>query len=234
MPNKIAKPNKQKHNLIVVAHPDDETIYFGALMLARRRLPWTVVCVTDGNADGMGQKRRRQFMTACKLLKAERAVWLGFPDIFKQRLEVDRLVSALQDLPEPASVFTHSIVGDYGHPHHQDVCFAVHRAFEGRRSPVHSVAYNCFPDFTVRINRTQYDLKTQILSKVYGSETRRFANLLPATASEGFARLSFAEILAIYRYFTAHKTPPRGALNHYKWFWSYMKSANDLTARRLF
>jgi len=52
--------------LLVVAHPDDETIFFGGTMYSLKKRGWKVIVVTDGNADGMGSTRRNQLLARAK------------------------------------------------------------------------------------------------------------------------------------------------------------------------
>ena len=228
--------SKTKHDLLVVAHPDDETIFFGALLLSRRKRPWHVVCVTDADAEGMGRRRHRQFIRACKLLGVARVECLGFPDIFEQRLDLEQLEERLTSFMYPScptEVFTHGVLGEYGHPHHQDVSFAVHTVFHDR-CPVYSSAYNCFPDLLVRLTRARFEMKAHILSEIYGSETTRFANLLPATSCEGFTRVGIREIRALYTWFRHGKKPRRQDLLHYSWLYPFLKSNPRFAERRLF
>ncbi len=222
-----------KYNLLVVAHPDDETLFFGALLLNYRKRPWHVVCVTDANADGMGAKRKKQFDKACKLLKVQNSSWWSFPDVFSQRLDTKALIKKLEALPEPVEVFTHGIVGEYGHPHHQDVSFAVHSVF-AKTHTVFSSAYNAFPEFTVGLKPSQYETKTKILSEVYGSETARFMHILPATAVEGFVRVGLKEVEAIYRFVRDGILPSQKDLKTYQWYWPHLKARGDFTKNRLF
>ncbi len=196
---------KLKSNLIVVAHPDDESIFFGGLVQRERKSPWHLVCVTDGNADGRGQDRNRDFRKAAKTLKIKRAEHWDFPDHYNERLDLDRLIANLKKLEKPKTVFTHSILGDYGHPHHQDVCLAVHRAFDGQ-VPIWSIAYNCWPKKSLQLTAKEFKTKTHILTDVYQSETRRFIHLLPATSSEGFVQVGLAEVEHLYRVLR-HKEP---------------------------
>jgi LmbE family N-acetylglucosaminyl deacetylase len=222
-----------KYNLLVVAHPDDETIFFGALLLNYRKLPWHVVCVTDANADGMGKLRKLEFARACRLLKIKETSWLNFPDVFSKRLDTDALVEKLKSLPSPTEVFTHGIIGEYGHPHHQDVSFAVHQAF-GKTHKVWSSAYNAFPEMTVELKPSQYKVKTKILADIYGSETSRFMHILPATAIEGFVHVNPKEVEALYRYYREGKLPGAKELKTYAWLWPHLKSRGDFTKGRLF
>ncbi len=200
-------------NLLVIAHPDDETIFFSGLLQTLK--PWHVICVTDGNADGQGHKRTKQFEKALNLQKVSSFEQWDFLDIYHKRLSIPKLVERLKGY-RPQSVFTHGIVGEYGHPHHQDVSMAVHKTFKD----VSSVAYNCYPDLTLKLTQKQFELKAKILSKIYFSETERFANFLPATSIESFAKLSFKEVESIYLHFTKKK--PLKNLDKYEWFKPYL------------
>ena len=212
--------SKAKFNLVVVAHPDDETLYFSGLLQSLRSLPWRVICVTDGNADGNGQVRHDQFMTAMKHHRVKTAEMWDFPDIYERRLHIGQLAQRLSVL-QPQKVFTHGILGEYGHPHHQDVSMAVHEAYP--KKPVLSVAYNCFPDLTIRLTARQFDVKTKVLSEVYLSETRRFMQFLPATATEGFARVSHSEVRALYQWLIGKQRPPSLKSKKYRWFFPHLE-----------
>ncbi len=236
---------KMKYNLVCVAHPDDETLFFGGLLLSGRKtigpkpgpealssrplhesrsVPWVIVCATsDGNAD-----RRRQFTDACKALGVTETHWWGFPDKYEERLPIDRVVEKLQALPPPNEVFTHGIVGEYGHPHHQDVSYAVHKAFPGHTN-LYSVAYNTFPELEVKLTADDFALKARILTQIYGSETNRFLNVLPATFVEGFRRLDTSEVEAIYDYFAGGKSLAKEKLKAHQWLIDYLPHLKGLS-----
>lgn len=215
------------YNLLCVAHPDDETIFFGGLIqrLASeaKAKPWTVVCMTDGNADGEGKKRRKQFEAACEVLGVKDAQWWGYSDIFEKRLPVDDIADRLRALPKPNLVFTHGIIGEYGHPHHQDVSYAVHSAFHDHEK-VFASAYNANPTLGIELDQKEFETKASTLMEIYGSETQRFLNLLPATGYEGFLQLSHKEVSALYDYFAHDKTLRTKDLEAYKWLTKFLKS----------
>ncbi len=195
--------SKGKYNLVCVAHPDDETLFFGGLLLSERRRPWVAICMTsDGSAV-----RKKQFFTAARKLGITETQWWEYPDVYDQRLPIEAIVPRLGELPTPYQVFTHGIVGEYGHPHHQDVSLAVHRAFSSHPR-LFVASYNTYPELQIRLTRSQFEKKAEILTKVYGSETQRFLNVLPVTFNEGFSRLSLGEVEALYDYF-AKKKPLR-------------------------
>jgi LmbE family N-acetylglucosaminyl deacetylase len=220
----------KKPNLIVVAHPDDETIFFGGLIQTYRRRPWKVICVTDGNADGQGERRRLDFLNACKKLGAAKAEMWDFPDLYDQRLDLSRLVERLQS-ENAAEVFTHGILGEYGHPHHQDVCLGTHRAFAKSRT-VWSVAYNCYAEKLIKIPRKAYQRKCEVLSLIYFSETQRFARWLPAANYEGYSKVELKEVEALHMYFRDGKVPAPSFLKTYRWFKPYLEEfRTQVTAR---
>lgn len=228
--------SKKKHNLIVVAHPDDETIFFGGLIQQSKRLPWHVVCVTDGNADGKGAERQKQFQQACQKLKVWRTTFFHLPDFYEKRLDIQTLQNKFSAMDTPHEIFTHGPLGEYGHPHHQDVCYATHHFFSNK-APVWAVAHNCRPEKVIKLTPDQFRKKTDILSKIYFSETERFINFVPATAMEGFVRFQLREIEALYNFFLSSESPShfdQKNLKKYKWLQPYLPAMKATIRRRPF
>lgn len=216
--------SKRKYNLICVAHPDDETIFFGGLIQKRRNgLPWTVVCLTS---DG-SLKRKNQFLKACSLLKVAEPLWWAYKDRYEERLPVLEIRDRLLSLPSPREVFTHGIIGEYGHPHHQDCSWATHNAF-AETHKVYACAYNAYPELRLRLTEKEFKLKAQILTKIYGSETNRFLNLLPATSEEGFIQLEISEVNSLYRFLSEPSRNPKYKLNDYVWLEPYLQRLKEL------
>lgn len=219
---------------MIVAHPDDETIFFGGTILSLRNRGWKVLVVTDGNADGQGSSRRQQLQDACQQLGAKECEQWDFKDIYEQRLDTDKLIERFAAMPQPKAIFTHGILGEYGHPHHQDVSWAVHKYF-GKKIPVWSVAYNSFASKTVRLTKKNYEKKANIYSHIYHSETIRFARVLPVHNQEGFHRVSFDEVDHIYSYFTDKKdNVDTDKLKTYKWFAPYLSEQKKVSQKRRF
>ncbi|MDZ4676494.1 MAG: PIG-L family deacetylase [Oligoflexia bacterium] len=212
---------KKPSALVVVAHPDDEAIFFGGLILSKK-YDWHVICVTDGNADDMGDFRIGQFKKSCKALGAKKAECWGFPDIFEHRLDVHALIEKLLTLKKFNKVFTHGILGEYGHAHHQDVSYATHKVFS-KNTSVYSVAYNIQPEIKLTLTADLYKKKQKILWDIYKDEIKRFVNVIPATWSEGFTEVSLKEVEALYNWLTENKSFEPKSLHHYKWLAPYLQ-----------
>ena len=229
-----SKNKKLLKALIVVAHPDDETIFFGGTILSLPR-HWSVLVVTDGNADGNGKRRASELKKACQKLGVKSLLHWNLPDQYNQRLNTVDLIGRLKthfDKSDYSEIYTHSPMGDYGHPHHQDVSYAVHQAFSPRLS-VWCVAYNGFPERRVELTQATFKKKCDILSKTYFSETQRFLNILPASFSEGFLKCSKAESAKIYKACRITGKLPTG-LKKFRWLKDYLKSGHLTLVERKF
>jgi len=223
----------KKQAYIITAHPDDESIFFSGLVMTHSELDWHVYCVTDGDADGNGEVRADQFNRACSKLGVTKSEILGYPDIYEKRLDISKLSKELKELGNPDYVYTHGVLGEYGHPHHQDVCVATYRAFKSS-TDVFSVAYNCHPEQTIALSKDQYDVKTEILVDIYHAETRRFVNFIQAYWSEGFTQVDLKEVEELYRYFTEGIKPDLNKLEKFKWYWPYLEHNGGEVAPRPF
>ena len=228
-------PSKSKsgYNLIVAAHPDDETLFFSSLLLDAS-INKLVVCVTDGNADGHGELRAQQFADTMKYFGIKDYFFGELPDLYDQRLSYEDLAAIFDKLPEPSRVYTHGPIGEYMHPHHQDVSFAVSQYYQDR-CPSFGVSYNCYPDDIRQLSREDYQKKARIISEIYGSETNRFLNLIPCSAVEGFTALDPKEVAEIYKLLTGkvNKLNPQ-LLTKYFWLKDFLEYRATLPGKRLF
>ncbi len=63
---------RNKRICLLIAHPDDEAMFFAPTVLALTR-PETgnhvkILCLSTGNADGLGETRRRELVKSAMLL----------------------------------------------------------------------------------------------------------------------------------------------------------------------
>jgi glycosyltransferase involved in cell wall biosynthesis len=108
-----------KHALLVVAHPDDELLWFGGTILSHQDYDWTIACVTYNGQTARG----RDFLQVCRELRAH-GVLLSLEDAPAALLDEEALEHKLRQLAAQRQwhvVFTHNANGEYGHPHHRQV-----------------------------------------------------------------------------------------------------------------
>ncbi len=113
---------KRVSNLMIVAHPDDETLFGGAHLIAGDYL---VVCMTNGSDP----VRSRDFNEAMDIAQVERII-LSHPDNTKDKeqyywdydqLSVQSDIRLLLNYKKWDTVVTHNPEGEYGHYHHKRV-----------------------------------------------------------------------------------------------------------------
>mmetsp|Transcript_4729 Transcript_4729/g.6371 ORF Transcript_4729/g.6371 Transcript_4729/m.6371 type:complete len:148 (+) Transcript_4729:323-766(+) len=62
-------PGEMRRVLLVIAHPDDESMFFGPtlLALAGMQAEVSVLCLSTGNFEGKGKQRSLELKAACRL-----------------------------------------------------------------------------------------------------------------------------------------------------------------------
>lgn len=57
--------------LLVIAHPDDEIMFFSPLLekLTRKRIDIHLLCLSTGDADGLGNVRTKEFLQCASLFR---------------------------------------------------------------------------------------------------------------------------------------------------------------------
>lgn len=116
------------HGAVVVAHPDDETLWCGGL-LARYPGLWTVICCSIPRTDPV---RSAKFFNACRVFNA-RGILL--PSI---ETEPDQPLNNLAwlELDDYDLIVTHNAAGEYGHKHHQQVHEYVKSRWRGKTATI--------------------------------------------------------------------------------------------------
>ncbi len=114
-----------RSGLVIVAHPDDETIWCGGLILAHPDWDWTVISLCRADDPD----RRPKFMQACQRLNAMGRISDlddGNPlaDIMPQR-EIGRRLAQWTENGEWDLILTHGWNGEYGHERHMETHLVV-------------------------------------------------------------------------------------------------------------
>ncbi len=120
----------RKKALIIIAHPDDETLFMGGTIASFKRWNWTILCISDCDIR-YNRRRREELMRVCRLYGAEghsvRPHMLGITkengSISVQKIEmaIRRFLNAFGPFD---LFFTHNRIGEYGHKTH----ILVHKA----------------------------------------------------------------------------------------------------------
>lgn len=102
-----------RHGAIVIAHPDDEVLWCGGLVL-RYPARWSIICCTIPRTDPI---RAWKFYDACASLGVMRARVFPFiePDPREPLRNIDLDLSAYE------LIVTHNAAGEYGHIHHRSL-----------------------------------------------------------------------------------------------------------------
>ncbi|MFA1550222.1 PIG-L family deacetylase [Actinomadura chokoriensis] len=155
---------------MVVAHPDDEVIFFGGLAARLVGEGWDVdvVCVTGRFCSPYTTcARRAEFFRACGALGVK-ARLLDLTDDSGPLDEVmlGRALTERVRWDRYARVYTHGPWGEYGHLHHVQVCRAVHR----RGRAVRCLAGPFAPDFAVPLSQAELDSKRRLAALAYPSQ----------------------------------------------------------------
>jgi len=128
----LDKLNLEGYNkLMIVAHPDDESLWGGAHLL---RDDYLVVCLTNKS----NEVRNKEFSKAMEYSK-DKYIMLDYPDkIYNKRSnwdeniekEIVKDVKTLLEYKNWDLVVTHNKNGEYGHQHHKSTHKFVTKALE--------------------------------------------------------------------------------------------------------
>ncbi len=237
-----ADPRPMPRTMIVVAHPDDETLALGG-RLARHRESFFVY-VTDGapldgrdcashgfsSLNDYRRARQEELMHAFHLagIPDARRLQLDLPDqrsAWHLEFLISKLLVALQEF-SPHVILTHPYEG--GHPDH-DVCsVAVHRAVvlsETEVSPaiLESTFYHAGPDgIETNCFLREMDITPKVTRVLSPEESRRKQELLACFVSQSETLRYFRTDIEQYRIAPAYnfgKPPHEGELFYEKFPW---------------
>ena len=177
--------------LVIVAHPDDETIWMGGTLLMHPLIDWTIFSLCRStDAD-----RAPKFKKVCDHYGAKSITTdledEGIMNISQSIPEIEKRIGRYIGNTEVFDyIFTHGANGEYGHPRHVGVHRAVGRLLQSKKlyarqcfyfsygADAHKRVYNKKSAmFCAKLVRDVHAKKRNIIKNIYGFSSRSFENI---------------------------------------------------------
>ena len=122
--------NKDKDILLLIAHPDDETMFFIPVLkfLLNLKKKVRILCLSNGNFDKIGDVREKEFSELCKNLNIENSSILNDerlqdnlhkkwdPNVVANK--IDEYLNKNDNFQKIGTIITFDHVGVTNHPNH--------------------------------------------------------------------------------------------------------------------
>lgn len=185
----------KKKALVVVAHPDDETIWMGGMILNSKDIDWTIFSLCRSEDPDRAPK----FKKVCEQYGAKSLM---------SDLEDEGIMDTEQSIPEIkkrilknfagkkfAYIFTHGYNGEYGHERHLGVHLAIKDLIKKKQIACDNLFffayYGAESNFSFNLNQNLLKSKKNVIEKLYGFKRNSFEwlNCLP---KETYENLNFS------------------------------------------
>ncbi len=173
--------------MVVVAHPDDETIWMGGTLLKNRnRWNTTIISLCRRN----DKDRAPKFRKACKIFKAKFFI-SDLEDENLNKITLNEIIERVKGYSSKnySCIFTHGENGEYGHKRHIDVHEAIKKMLNKKLLSAEKIFFfsyfkkgrlccaNKNSDKFIKLSSSLLKQKKKIINSVYGFAKNSFENL---------------------------------------------------------
>ena len=177
----------KKKVLVIVAHPDDETIWMGGLLL-KGKDNWNTTIISLCRKDD--KDRAPKFKKVCKIFKAK-SFMSDLEDENLNKIPISEVTKRIKKYANKNYdyVFTHGKNGEYGHKRHINVHKGVLQMLKDKSLSAKKVFFfsylmkgricyaNKNADRFIKLNKPQLESKKKIIKGVYGFNKGSFEDL---------------------------------------------------------
>jgi len=177
----------KKKVLVIVAHPDDETIWMGGTLLANRNR-WNATIISL--CRKYDKDRSPRFKKVCKILKAK----CFMSDLEDEKLNKIPLNEVIKRIKKYLNkkydyIFTHGKNGEYGHIRHIDVSLAVAEMLKKKILSCKKIFFFSYQkksgicyarknsDKFIKLSHNFLEKKKDLIIKTYGFKKKSFEDL---------------------------------------------------------
>ena len=173
------------NKVMIVAHPDDESIWGGAHLLQDNYL---VVCVTcGGNSTRVNEINKAMDYTKDKVIMLDYPdkVWNKRSDWKAEKAQIKQDIKAILKYKNWDQVVTHNPDGEYGHQHHKMTSKIVTDVYGAQDNLYY------FGKYYTKKSLNKLDKETTIDRNILKQKTK---DLLPIYKSQGFIDEKFGHM----------------------------------------